>query len=128
MSSIALVIAAHHPPPILGRCGVAATSVTSAITDLSADVAVKNHLNTGALITFLADGVDIFIAFNNASSGTIDDTANTGATSCIKLPANQFVPIQFVKGYTFLLTKAASGTPKLRYWVSGINDSKDAGK
>ena len=128
MSSIALVISAHYPPPILGRCGVITAGTSSAITDLSADVAVKNHINTGAIITFLADGADVFIAFNNANTGTIDDTqGSTSATSCMKLPSNTPIPFQLMKGYQYLLTKAAAST-KVRYWVSGINDSKDAGK
>lgn len=127
MSSIALVIANHLPPPVLGKCAVVATSAASAITDLSADSRISAHLDDGSILTFLADGIDIYIAFNNANSGTIDETANSGATSCFKLVANQPTPIQMGRGYKYLLTKAASGTPKLRIYASGFNDMKSIG-
>jgi len=127
MSSIALVIANHLPAPVLGKCAVVATAVTSAITDLSADPRISAHISDGSILTFLADGVDIYIAFNNANSGTIDNTANSGTTSCFKLVANKPTPFQMAKGYTFMLTQAASGTPKLRIFASGFNDMKSVG-
>ncbi len=127
MSSIALITAAHLPPPILGKCAAIATSVTSAITDLTLDTRISAHLSDGSVLMFLADGIDIYIAFNNANSGTIDNTAASGATSCFKLVANQPTPIQLAKSYTFMLTQAASGTPKLRIYAAGFNDMAKTG-
>ncbi len=126
MSSIALVIASHLPPPILGKCCVVAVTTSSAITDLTADTAIKLHLADASILTFLADGVDVYIAFNNVSSGTIDETQATGATSCFKLVSNQPTPMQMAKGYTFMLVKAASAC-KLRIFASGFNDMKSVG-
>lgn len=127
MSPIALIAANHFPPPVLGKCAAIATSVTSAITDLSADTRISAHLDDGTIFTFLADGVDIYIAFNNANSGTIDNTAASGATSCFKLPSDVPVRIQMAKAYKYLLTQAASGTPKLRIYASGFADMAKVG-
>ena len=126
MSSIALVIASHLPPPILGKCAVVAVTTSSAITDLTADPRINAHLADASILTFLADGSDVYIAFNNASSGTIDETVTSGATSCFKLVANQPTPIQMAKGYTYMLVKAASAC-KLRIFASGFNDMRSVG-
>ena len=126
MSSIALVVAAHLPPPVLGKCAVVAVTTSSAITDLTADSRISAHLADGSILTFLADGADVYIAFNNANSGTIDETVTSGATSCFKLVSNQPTPIQMARGYTFMLVKAASAC-KLRIFASGFNDMKSVG-
>ena len=122
MTATALIAANHFAPPVLGKCAAIATSTVSAITDLTADSRISAHVADGTILEFLADGIDIYIAFNNASSGTIDETAASGATSCYKLVANVAKRIQIAKGYTFLLTKAASGTPKLRIYAMGFVD------
>ena len=127
MSSIALITAAHLPPPVLGKCAAIATSVTSAITDLTTISQISAHLADGAVLMFLADGIDIYIAFNNANSGTISSAAASGATSCFKLVANQPTPIQLARGYTFMLTQSASATPMLRIYAAGFNDMKSTG-
>jgi hypothetical protein len=127
MSTLNIVAANHFPPPVLGRCAVIATSTSSAITDLTADARISAHVADGTIFTFLADGTDIYIAFNNTNTGTIDETANSGATSCFKLPSNVPVPLQIAKGYTYMLTKAASGTPKLRIFASGYVDMAKTG-
>jgi hypothetical protein len=61
------------------------------------------------------------------NSGTIDNTAVSGASSCFKLPSNVPVRLQMAKGYKFLLTQAASGTPKLRIFASGFTDMAKTG-
>ncbi len=127
MSSIALITAHHFPVPVLGKCAAIATSVTSAITDLTAVTQLSAHLADGSIITFMADGIDIYYAFNNANTGTVDNTAASGATSCLKFPKDVPVRLQIAKGYTFLLLQAASGTPKLRAWASGFNDMAKTG-
>ena len=127
MSSDALIAANHFAPPVLGRCAVIATSTVSAITDLTLDTRISAHVSDGTILEFLADGIDIYIAFNNANSGTIDETVTSGATSCYKLVSNVPKRIQIAKGYTFLLTKAASGTPKLRIHAVGFVDMAKTG-
>src|SRR5512146_921565 len=113
MSSTALLAANHFAVPVLGKVCVIATSTASAITDLTADPRISAHLSDGTILELIAD-TDIYIAFNNANSGTIDETANSGATSCWKLPANVPKRVIVARGYTYLLTKAAAATPKLR--------------
>jgi hypothetical protein len=127
MSSIALIAANHFAPPVLGKCAAIATSVASAITDLAADTRISAHLNDSTILEFMADGIDIYIAFNNANSGSIDETVASGATSCYKLVANVPKRIQLAKGYTYMLTKAASGTPKVRIHAVGFVDMGKTG-
>lgn len=126
MSSTALIAVNHFPPPVLGKVCAIATSTSSARTDLSADATIAAHVADGSILDFIADS-DVYIAFNNSNAGSIDETANSGATSCFLLVAKVPRRIQIAKGYTWLLTKAAAGTPKVRIYASGYVDMAKTG-
>lgn len=119
--------------PIKARIvnGCIATSTSSARQDLSSLSAIgKGHFIE--LYADGADGEDIYVAFNTADAGAIDETATGfGVTipRCIKagtyisgrLPANDSGA-----AYSWLIHKAKSGTPKLRVHITSIGHSEDS--
>lgn len=127
MGSIAELNAANLAPPILGKVAVIATSTSSARTNLAAAGQLSTRADDGSLVTLIADGTDVYIAFNNADSGSISESATTGATSCWKLEADVPQTFRLAKNYTWLLHKAASGTPNVRAFTSSFTDTKQLG-
>lgn len=62
--------------------------------DISA-TEIWNDLIAGRLILADADGADIYYAWNSENSGTVDETATTGAaTQCGRVPAGALVPFR----------------------------------
>lgn len=111
--------------------GCIATSTTSARTDLSSLSAVGR----GHFITLFADGAsgeDIYVAFNTADAGTIDETATGfGVTvcQCIKAGtsiAGRLPAVDSGNAYSWLIHKALSGTPKLRVSITSLGEGEDA--
>lgn len=129
MSSAVEIEAANIIAPVLNGAGVharnriaaIATSTSSAVTDLTSLI---SDVGKGHYLTFMADGGDIYVAFNNANSGSIDETA-TGAGVTIPWKLEDSLPQHFriVENYTYIITKAATGTPKLRVYVSSCGTS-----
>lgn len=81
--------------------GVEAIAVTtsSVIIDLSTRTNIWNAMLHGHLITADADGADVYYAFNDANSGSIDQTNTTAAnaTQCARFPTGALVPFRAAK-------------------------------
>lgn|SRR5262249_46788883 len=78
--------------------GVEAIAVTtsSVIIDLSTRTNIWTAMQRGHLITADADGADVYYAFNDANSGSIDQTNTTAgnATQCGRIPAGALPPMR----------------------------------
>lgn len=105
---------------------VVATSTSSARTDLGA---LLTALLKGHFLTITNDGAsgeDVYIAFNTADAGAIDETATgAGATICQVIKAGQSLSgrlpaVDSGAAYQWLIHKALSGTPKLRIHISSV--------
>lgn len=92
------------------------TTSSSTPKDLSAS-ANFNELAQSCFLTFQADGGDVYFAFNNANSGSIDETATSGATRCWKIPDGTSIDRKLSDGFTWLITKGSAAC-KLRIQVS----------
>lgn len=114
--------------PVLNGAGpgaknrIACVSVTtsSARTDLST---LLSDWAAGHFITICPEA-DVYIAFNNADSGTVDETATSGATVCWLIPAKSYFHVRMVKNYSWLIVKGTSAC-KLRAYISSCM-SQDA--
>ncbi len=96
--------------------GVKVYSVTTSsavLGDLSADLPGSD---SGHLIEMIADQA-CYLFFNNANSGTVDETATSGATQAYLLPANVPRTYNLAHGYTWLVVKGAAAC-KLRVHIS----------
>lgn len=129
--------AANIVLPLLNKtgqvtCGVIATSTASAVSDLSSITA----LGKGHFITLFADGAsgeDIYVAFNTANAGAIDETATGfGVTVCQCIKAGERISGRLPSvdspsdtPYTWLIHKAKAGTPKLRVSITSIGYGED---
>jgi hypothetical protein len=130
MSTPAAVIeAANGLPPLLNgtknRIRAIATSTSSARADLAA---LLTDANSGHFVSMQADGGKIYFAFNNSNAGAIDQTAVDGtgvATQCGMLADGEVKSFRVVKGYSWLIHKAATGTPSLRVWISSFTDQNE---
>ncbi len=124
MSAMTEIEAANIIAPVLNGAGLharnriaaIATSTSSARSDLSTLI---TDVGKGHYLTLMADGGDIYIALNNADAGSIDETA-TGAGATVPWKLEDSVPQHFrlVDNFYWLIHKAASGTPKLRVYLS----------
>ena len=125
------IIAAAGVQPQVSQ-GCIATSVASARTDISA----LSSAGKGHFLTLHADGAageDIYVAFNTADAGAIDETATGfGVTICQRIPAGGSISGRLPgidspggTAYTWLIHKAKSGTPKLRISITSIAPSED---
>ncbi len=107
----------------LNRIAAIATSTSSARTDLSTLI---SDVGDGHYLTLMADGGDIYIAFNNADAGSIDETA-TGAGATVPWKLEDSVPQHFriVENFYWAIHKAASGAPKLRVYLSSCGSQQE---
>lgn len=99
------------------RIGAIATSTTSARANLATYI---SDYDDGHYLTFVADGGDVYIAFTNADSGVIDQTTVTAgnAAVCWKLSADVPQHFRILENFTWLIHKASTGTPTLRFYLS----------
>lgn len=111
--------------PVLGRVAVIAVTTSSASVDLSADTAVGRDVVNGRYIRLIADGCNVYYAWGPDGTGSIDETATSGATRCGVIPDGQYrdevIPFVAGKQQTFLYVKG-SGTGKLRVHASSVDD------
>jgi hypothetical protein len=116
-------VAAAGAVPARNRCAAIPLTTASTVFDLT------TYLSPGVLlghfITFQADGGDAYLVFNNANSGTVDETITTAgnATVCWKIPSGTSQDFAIPENYTFLVAKG-SATMKLRAYVSSLADSQ----
>lgn len=84
---------------VLRGCEAIAVTTSSVVIDLSARTNIWTAMLRGHLITADADGADIYYAFTDANSGSIDQTNTTAgnATQCARIPAGALVPGRTVK-------------------------------
>jgi hypothetical protein len=128
------IATAAGPPAIPAQIvqGVIATSTSSAVNDISSLTALLK----GRFLTIMNDGAsgeDVYVALHNANGGAIDETATGyGATVCHCIKAGERISgrlpgIDAPAGtpYKYLLTKAKTGTPKLRLWLSSLPPNGD---
>jgi hypothetical protein len=123
--------AANIIAPVLNGSGAKGRDRILAIeiTDTSARVDLSGlipEIGNGHYLTAMADGADVYFAFNNADSGTVDDAAtDDGATVCWKLPVDQPQHFRLVQNFHWLVAKTASGTALLRIYVSGCVSAEE---
>lgn len=124
-SNPAITEAANGLPPLLNssttnRTRAIATSTSSTRVDLTT---LLTAADKGHFVSFQADGGKIYFALNNANAGTIDQAAVDGTNptqQCGMLADGEVKSFRIVKGFTWLLHKASTGTPTLRVWVSSF--------
>lgn len=131
MSTAAAVIeAANGLPPLLNTATrlntrALATSTTSARANLGT---LLSAAEKGHFISVQADGGKIYFALNNADAGTIDQAAvdaTNPTQQCGFVADGEVKSFRIVKGYTWLIHKASTGTPTLRVWLSSFNDQNE---
>lgn len=122
-----LNVAAAGSVPAQIAQGVIATSTSSAREDISS----LSALARGRWLTVMNDGAsgeDVYIAFHNANSGSIDETATGyGVTVCHCLKAGERISGRLPgiddpagTNYKYLVHKSKTGTPKLRLYISSM--------
>lgn len=127
--------AANAIAPLLNKTGQVAQGVV-AVTSASAreNIAQLTAGLRGHFLTLHADGGDVYVAFNSADAGAIDDTATGyGVTICQRIPSGQDrswripgVDSPDATAYQWLIHKTASGTAKLRLYISSLGQSENA--
>lgn len=108
--------AALFTAPHTDKISVISVGTSSAISNLADAAELGEECTQGKFVTLIADAL-IYYRFNNANSGTADETATSGGDRVFALPAG--VPMSFVlrKGYTWLVHKAPVAT-RVRAYVS----------
>lgn len=103
-----------HARNRIGAIGVTTTSARANLATYISDV------DKGHYLTFVADGGDVYIAFTNTDAGSIDQTNVTAgnAAVCWKLSADVPQHFRILENFTWLIHKAATGTPTLRFYLS----------
>lgn len=111
---------------IQGRIAAIAVTSSAGYIDLTASSAtipagLANDAAAGALLSFVADGCDVYVAFSNSTATAIDDTdTTTAARSAQILEGVPYVAAVAYKGntcYKYLHYKAATDrTGVLRIW------------
>jgi hypothetical protein len=128
MSTPAAVIeSANALPPLLNtatrlRTRALATSTASARANLGS---LLTDAEKGHFVSIQADGGKIYFALNNADAGSIDQAAvdaTNPTQQCGFVADGEVKSFRIVKGYVWLIHKAATGTPTLRVWVSSFTD------
>ena len=104
---------------------VVAITTSSARTNLAA---LLNGTRSGHVFDFTADGGNVYLFFNNADAGTIDETATgAGVTVAGRVIFNgQTVPLKFVNNYTWLVAKGSAAC-NLRVQLSSRGNGQNFG-
>jgi len=117
----------HRVCPILNSSAIkrlAAISVTTSSARHDLTLRLTN-VNDGHYYTFRAEGGTVYLAFNNADSGSVDETAvAAGVTECFCLPDGAEEDWQVPSGYTWLVVKGSAAC-KLRIALSSKNPSQE---
>ena len=110
------------------RACVIGITTSSAITDLSTHLTALAN-NQAVIYDFTADGGTVYFFLNNASAGTIDETATgSGATVAGEVLFNGVTkPMKIPSGYKYLVAKASVGC-NLRIRVSSRGYSQNVGE
>lgn len=117
----------HRVCPILNTATekrLAAISVTtsSVVHDLSARL---TRVDDGHYYTFRAVGGTVYLAFNLANAGTVDEAAlTTGVTECFAIPDGAEEDWQVPSGYHFLVVKGSAACA-LRIALSSKNPNQE---
>lgn len=102
-----------------------------AVTTSSArhDLALRlTKCTEGHYYTFKALGGTVYLAFNNADAGTVDETAATaGVTECFALTDGETTDWEFTDNYTWLIVKG-SAAANLRIALSSKNPNQTTTK
>ncbi len=120
--------AANIIPPLLNtslkvRQGAIAVTTTTGGVDVGATLSKGKD---GHFVTLHADGGDVYFAFNDSATGTLDETQVTGTGVCQKIPSGQDRSFRLVGAFTFIRVKTASGTATLRYYLSSMGVGQQA--
>ena len=130
MSELIQTEAANIVAPLLNtsarrRIGAIAITSTSTVFDLSTYITT---ITAGHYLSFIADGADVYVAFNDANSGTVDNTVTTAGavTVCYLLKDGVEKNFRLIGDHKYLVAKTASGTATLRVAVSSLSPTQSA--
>lgn len=116
-------VAAAAPEPAHFRCAAIALTTSSARFDLT--LYLTPGITRGHFVTCQADGGDVYLVFNNADAGAVDETITTAgtATVCWKIPNGTTQDFAITEDYTWLVAKGSAAC-KLRMYVSSLADAQ----
>jgi hypothetical protein len=109
------------------RIGALPITATSTRFDLSTYLTAWDD---GHFLVLLADGADVYLAFNNADSGTVDPAVTTAGAAtvayCLKNGVEKHLRIP--NDYKWLVARTSSGTTTLRVAIASLGPSQNAGE
>jgi hypothetical protein len=116
-------VAAAAPEPAHFRC--AAIPLTTSSARFNLELYLTPGITRGHFISCQADGGDVYLVFNNADAGAVDDAITTAgtATVCWKIPIGTTQDFAIPENYTWLVAKG-SVVCKLRIYVSSLADTQ----
>jgi hypothetical protein len=105
------------------RIAAVAITSTSARFDLSTYL---TSFGAGHYLSFTAIGADVYVAFNNADSGTVDPTVTTSgaATVCYPLKDGVEKHLRMVENFSWLVARTSSGSATLYIAVASLGPSQ----
>ena len=117
--------AANILAPHMGKVAVISIAASSARTNLAAAAQLDTAAEKGRFVTLQADGADVYCFFNNADSGTADETATSGNNRTFCLKAGVAYHFILRESYTWLVHKGAAVTT-LRAYISSRNPAESS--
>jgi hypothetical protein len=114
--------AANLIPPLDDTTAVVALTTSSQELDLSTRTELQ--LKAGRFVTLMPDQ-DCWINLGDASSGSVDETAVTGATQGWYLPGGSRIDVLYNEVYKYLRFKGI-GASFLRMYVSSRSPTESA--
>lgn len=122
--------ATHRIAPLLNTATMlrgAAISVTTSSARHDLTLRLTKVLD-GHYYSFRAEGGTVYLAFNNADSGAVDETAvAAGVTECYSIPDGSEEDWQIPANYTWLIVKGSVAC-KLRIALSSKNPNQEPWK
>lgn len=113
--------AANVAAPAQGNVRVISLSTTAtaatSLTEFMAGNDTASKMKRPRWITFTCSE-RIYILFGDANVVAPDDTQTSGTARCWEVPADTPFHVRLTRDTTHFRVKAASGTPKLRYYPS----------